>query len=105
MLAKTPINQRFYNWVAAQDPNEIYNYQNCEECPCAVFLVAEMGHRLFDVRMARQSTDWVDNPSASEVNLVWNRFDTIARGNKDHTDWTFGKLRRRIEETMPECVA
>lgn len=111
MLAKTPIKQRFYNWVAAQPPDKQYNYQSCSECGCGQFLINEMKFSRMAVVMKRQftlDTTWL-YPQTSEDNQViaevWETFDNIARGNDDHTAWTFGKLAQRIREQMPECVA
>ena len=110
MLAKTPIKQRFYNWVCAQPPEQTYNYQSCRDCACALFLIQELHKNPLSVVVSRQFPNYhvLQNElpeNDATIREVWEMFDDIARGNEDHVEWTFGKLRQRIEAQMPECVA
>ena len=106
MLAKTPINQQFYNWVCSKDPNETYNYQSCSECACGRFATEALGI-VPDTKEFKEVWD----------THFWGKFDRdtsvpslnfIARGTNGPVmyskNWTFGNLRARLEKMLPECV-
>jgi hypothetical protein len=107
MLAKTPIEHRFYLWVAAQPPDQTYYWRDADKCACGLFLKDEFGFDhdtiLQTITLGSIEHHW-RSPERRDCMKIWDRFNFIARGDSDHTEWTFGKLTKRIEEKMPEYV-
>jgi hypothetical protein len=117
MLSKTPIGNRFYNWVNSQDPKRRYEWHNNCGCACGRFLIEGMGLERDEVQGSLAAVNFPsmlthNNKDAVEV---WRLFNSIAHGggNKhvssitklpDKKGWTFGKLAQRIREQMPEYV-
>lgn len=106
MLAKTPINTRFYNWVVSQPKNLRYNYRFCDECSCGRFMIEELGKPRRDVIDNHPDLLFARAQVVADLEIIelWKTFDAISAGT-DHTDWTFGRLARRIREQLPEVVA
>lgn len=103
MLAKTPIDQRFYNWVARQDPNARYDWFACVDCACGLFLQEELGSSKEEVREECRALAFGENPDPTHAK-VWMKFNSIA-GEGGAATHTFGELRKRLAKQMPECVA
>jgi len=106
MLARTPIGNRFYNWVAEQDPEGKYNWSDNGNCACGRFMQDELGLSQEEARCSYHATMFPilhDRSVSPDAETVWREFNTIAQG-ADYQDWTFGKLRERIAERKPECV-
>jgi hypothetical protein len=93
MLAKTPISDRFIDWVAAQPANDRYDWTLPGHCACGRFLREELGCTLDEV--AREYTARHVDPEACSSVELWNQFDLLAAG-RSKEDWTFGKLHKRI---------
>ena len=113
MLAKTPIGNRFYNWVNAQAPERRYAWHDNCNCACGRFLIEEMGMEREDVQRAQRHNSF---PMMTEhkVDLdaveVWRLFNGVAYiayggGSEGERIWTFGALAQRLRETRPECVS
>lgn len=103
MLAKTPIDQRFYNWVARQDPSAQYYWNNCVECACGRFLQEELGFSNREVQQEYITLCFGQNPDPMHAE-VWTKFNAIASAGGT-VGWTFGELRKCLAKEMPECVA
>ena len=94
MLAKTPIEQRFINWVAEQPPERRYQWHNHSKCACGLFLREEMGLTVNEV--TRGYVAVVAGTSYDpDVFTVWETFNSLAQC--DSKDSTFGSLRKRLE--------
>jgi hypothetical protein len=106
MLAKTPLVNQFYNFVASKDPDQEYDYYSSSNCACGQFISEVMGVEPSE----STGTEWM---------LAWDQMykpvgkddegplglNTIARGGcPDRKTWTFGALRKRLEKYAPECV-
>jgi len=116
MLAKLPIEQQFYNWVASKDPNETYDYTSTIECACGRFAIEALGMQpytreymeMWDIFYFGDGPNfWLDARSSELfVPISPTALNSIARGlGACPEQWTYGKLRARLERTLPECVA
>jgi hypothetical protein len=101
MLAKTPIEQRFYNWVNSQPTDQFYLWTDTCHCACGRFLREEMGLTEQETIHEHRAADFPASYTSNNLEAfsVWEQFDVIARGD-DHEDWTFGKLAKRIREKV-----
>lgn len=115
MLAKTPVGNRFYNWVNSQDSNRRYEWHNNCGCACGRFLIEEMGLDRDEVQNALAAVTFPSMRTSRNADAVevWSKFNQLAKGScgtdwfngYSKATWTFGKLAERIREKMPECVA
>lgn len=109
MLAKLSIQQQFYNWVCSKDPDEFYYYANCKTCACGLFAQEALGLTAGTPEFEQAWDDhfWSNiQPWQHPAHLS---LDNIAQGNRSYNDFgadrTFGKLRERLEQQLPECVS
>lgn len=106
MLARLTIPQQFYNWVCSKDPDATYNYTNCIECACGQFAIEALGltENTPEFKAAWDNHFWGNRLMITQTSLNW-----IARGGCSGTgishEWTYGRLRKRLEKMLPECVA
>jgi hypothetical protein len=111
MLAKLSVPQQFYNWVCSKDPNEKYDYYSCTECACGQFAQEYLGLKAGTKEFGDAWDDhfWFSLGGGTSLN-------TIAAGGgggflnsfyRHHfpANWTYGKLRERLEERFPEYVS
>lgn len=108
MLAKTPIDQMFYQWVCSKAPNAKYDYASCIDCACGQFAQEVLGlqpaTRKFE--HAWDKHFWKRRDEGEDEIPSLNH---IARGDMrggclKSSEWTYGKLRERLERLLPECV-
>lgn len=97
MLARTPVQNLFYEYVANRDPCDSYLWSSFAHCACAQFVREEN----------------IDTREREVYRLVWGRYkddpltplgalnsdslNAIAYGDGNPCGWTFGALRRRLE--------
>jgi len=97
MLAKTPIQTLFYDYVAGRDPNDRYEWASFQRCACAQFLREEnieLDGKLYQVvwGIGQGMPSLTDFSGAAAGSL-----NAIAYGDGTPDDWNFGALRRRLE--------
>lgn len=108
MLAKTPIGNRFYQWVNSKHPRHRYLWTDNCDCACGRYLIEEMGLKSQEVRAALEFIDhprMTLRPPNKDAIEVWYLFNWLAYGDGlGDKSWTFGKLAKRIAMKYPEFV-
>lgn len=96
MLARTPIGTRFYNYVSGQNPNDWYHWPNMATCACGKFIMdekIELNDQEFEAVWGRERSA----PMTRLGDLNPSSLNVIAYGHGFRDDWTFGKLRERLD--------
>jgi hypothetical protein len=98
MLAKTPIQTRFYHYVCGKDPDEYYCWTHRDACACGQFIRDENIENSDDLALIWGEC-FVRAPRGPSLNAIaLGQVDPegwVPLNNKKQ--WNFGALRARLE--------
>lgn len=108
MLARTPLGNRFYNFINTQDPERRYQWSDNCRCACSHFLQEELGlsqNEASDAFHAAMFPIFSDRQGSAEAKETWLMFNDLAQdAASGKYDWTYGGLARRVAAAYPEFV-
>lgn len=88
-----PSLKGFADWLDTKDPNENYNWQESHRCACGQYSKS-IGVENWTSRLHKSHDPF------------WHRLNKLSRGptgydsDANPSDWTFGKLKERVDREL-----